>query len=304
MKLETKTVLQRLRYFCSDAWDEWRHSKGVNLLALSTLVAALFVAGLVMLILSNIEHHVEELRDDVRVAVYLQDDLTDGDREALIAELGTFSGVERVEFVDREEALARYREWAAELAELVNELETNPLPASLEVYLAPGGESRSTATAIAAALNGRAGIEEVSFNQEWLARLESLLGLARVGGTGLAVLIFIAVVVVVASVLRLAVYSRRDEIEIMRLVGATPGFIRGPFLVAGAAQGLVASVLALVLVEALRIGTLTYAGSGALVLVELIGSSPLAIRLAATLLLLGMSVSLAGSYLSVRGQPE
>ena len=141
------------------------------------------------------------------------------------------------------------------------------------------------------------------FNQEWLDRLESLLDTARAGGSGLTLLIFAAVVFVVASVLKLAVYARRDEIEIMRLVGATPGFIRGPFLIAGAAQGLVASAAALILVETARQAVLVYSGVGSAALAQLLAARPLALEMSGLLLLLGLGVSLAGSYFSVR-QPE
>ncbi len=111
----------RLRYFCSDAWDEWRHSLAVNLMALMTLVSALFVAGLIMLIVANVEHRVAALRDEVKVEVFLQDGQDDGARHALVRQLRGRAGVQRVDYVDKDEALRRYREWASDLAELVNE---------------------------------------------------------------------------------------------------------------------------------------------------------------------------------------
>jgi cell division transport system permease protein len=227
------------------------------------------------------------------------DDLADADRRILVAELRSAPGVQRVEYVSRREALRRYRAWAGETAELIDELDSNPLPASLEVVLQPGAQAADTAAGIASGVEGRPGVEDVRFNQAWLHRVESALGLARVGGTALAILIFGAVVFVVASVLRLAVYRRRDEIEIMRLVGATPGFIRGPFLVAGAAQGLIASLVALLLVESIRSAALAYTGSGSLALLELVAAQPLARNFAAILLVVGLFVSLAGSYFSV-----
>ncbi len=292
--------LHRMRYFCADAWDEWRHSLAVNLLALVTLVSALFVAGLVMLIVSNIEARVQALRDDVRVEVYLRDDQGDDDRRMLLQRLQATENVDRVDYVDKVEALRRYREWAAPLAELVNELDSNPLPASLEVFLTPGTEAAETATAIAVSLDGESGVEEVRYNREWLARLESLAWLSRVGGGGFVGIVFVAVVFVMSGVLRLAVYARREEIEIMQLVGATPGFIRGPFLVAGAVQGLIASLLAILSVEVLRSSVISYGTRGSVAMLDLVAAQPLSPPLAGSLLLLGLLVSLAGSYSSVR----
>jgi len=297
-----KNRLHRLRYFCSDAWDEWRHSLGVSLMALMTLVSALFVAGLIMLIVANVEHRVAALRDEVKVEVFLQDGQDDGARHALVRELRGKAGVQRVDYVDKDEALRRYREWASDLAELVNELETNPLPASLEIFVTPGVEAAGAAAAITASLEGDARVEDIRFNQEWRHRLETALSLARIGGGALVALVFVAVVFVMGSVLRLAVLARRDEISIMQLVGATPGFIRGPYLVAGAVQGLVAGGLALALVEAVRSAAMAAAtpGSGTVALMDLVAAQPLPLTMTGLLVLLGFLVGVTGSYVSVR----
>ena len=293
--------LHKLRYFCSDAWDEWRHSKAINLMALGTLVAALFVAGLVMLILSNIDRRVQSLGQEIRVEVYLLDDFEIETLPVLQSELESLPSVRSVNYVDKDEALRRYRLWADEMAQLAGELETNPLPASLELFLVPGLGAADAAARIADRLSDQPGIEEVRYNEDWLNRLEATVDLARVGGSVVTVLVLLAVVFVMSSVLRLAVYARRDEIEIMQLVGASTGFIRGPFLVAGVAQGLIASVLALAIVEALRQLALSSPLTGnSPVLSDLLAAQPLSVSLGALLMLLGVAVSLAGSYFAVR----
>jgi cell division transport system permease protein len=292
--------LNRLRYFCSDAWDEWRHSPAVNLLALATLSSALFVAGLVLLLIRNVEDRVATLRDDVRVEVYLTDDQAEDARQALIEELRGFEHVERVEYVDKTEALRRYHQWAAKLADLVNELESNPLPASLEVVLERREGAAEAAAGIVKHLDGRAGVEEVRFDEALLGRLEGVLQVARRGGAAFSAMVFLAVILVMASVLRLAVHARREEIEIMQLVGATPAFVRGPFLVAGVAQGLIAAGLALVVLEALRMSTLAWAArGGATALVQLVCGRGLPAASWGLVVLIGLSVSFAGSWLAV-----
>ena len=292
--------VHRLRYFVSDAWDEWRHSPGVNLLAVATLASTLFLAGLVMLVIVNIEHRVSILHDDVSVQVYLRDDLSDGARRRLEEQAETLDGVTRVEYVSKAEARRRYKEWAADMAALIDELDENPLPASLEVFLRPGPGSEELGAAVAVQLTELEGVEEVRFDRAWLRRLEALLGLARIGGTGLACLVFAAVVFVMASVLRLAVYARRNEIDIMLLVGATPAFVRGPFLAAGLGQGLLASGMALLLVEGARRAALAYAGSGSVVLLDLVAAKPLPAGPSGLLVAVGLVVSLSGAYFAVR----
>lgn len=293
-------MLHRLRYFCADAWDEWRHSKAINLLALGTLASALFLAALVMLLIDNVDRRIQHLRDDVRVEVYLRDDHSPEQRQELTGTLQALNGVARVEYVDKQEALRRYRLWAEELADLVEELDSNPLPASLEVYLVPGGPAADSAATIRRELSVAPAVEEVRFGVDWLRRLESMLAVARASGGAFALIVLAAVIVVMSSVLRLAVISRRDEIDIMRLVGATPAFIRGPFLVAGAVQGLVASALALALVEGVRRAGLSYSGTGSGVLIDLLAARPLSQELTGVLVLVGLLVSLAGSHFAVR----
>jgi cell division transport system permease protein len=298
MKLARR--LHRLRFFVSDAWDECTHSPGVNVLALATLTSALFLAGLAMLLISNVAQRVQLLREDIRVQVYLKDEISAEQRRALFDELAAFDGVARVDYLDKQDALRRYRGWAGDMTELIEELELNPLPASFEVVLQPGLGGEQIGERIARNFSETAGVDDVRFNRGLVRRLEALLRLARIGGTGLGMLIFTAVVFVMASVLRLAVYARRDEIEIMQLVGATQAFVRGPFLVAGLAHGLVSSVLALLLVETARRGVHAYAGGGSLALLDLLAGRPLPGELAGLLILVGLAVSFAGSYFAVR----
>lgn len=293
-------LVNRMRYFVIDAMDEWRRSPGVNLLAVATLAATLFLAGLVLLVIANLERQLQHQRENVQIQIYLPEDLPPETRTALEQEVGAMPGVARTTYIDKDEAMRRYRQWAAQMVELIDELETNPLPASLEVSLEAGPDAEQHGQAIVVALAGRETVEDVRFDRDWLLKLESLLDLARIGGSGLALIVFAAVIFVMASVLRLAVYARRDEIDIMLLVGATPAFVRGPFLVAGLAQGIVASALALLMVEGARRGALAYAGSGSVALLDLVLTHALPLELASLMMLTGLLVSLAGAFFAVR----
>jgi cell division transport system permease protein len=291
---------RRLRFFAGDAWDELRHSPGVNLLAVGTLIAVLYGTGLIGLVLSNVESFVGTLREDVRVEVYLEDGLEPAGRAAIQAELEATAGVNRVDYIDKTGALVRYRAWAGDMAGLVDELETNPLPDSLEVFLVPGAGSEAAGAGIQEAFSAKPGVEQVRFDRELLSKIEGILRLARFGGGGLGLLILGAVIFVMASVLRLAVYARRDEIDIMLLVGATPAFVRGPFLVAGFVQGWVSSALALLLVELTRRSALGYAGDGSLGVLDLFLAHALPGRFVAALILIGLTVSCTAAWFAVR----
>jgi cell division transport system permease protein len=291
--------VHRLSYFVDDAWDEFRHSPGPNVLALLTLAATLFLAGGILLGIANLEHQLRLQQDDVRVHVYLDDGIAAAERAALERELAALPGVAGVAWVDQAEAVRRYRAWAGTRAELLDELEHNPLPESLEVTIASGADAELRGEGVVQAAVTRAGVQDVRFDRDWLERLDALLDLARAGGAAVAVIVFAAVVFVMASVLRLAVLARRDEIEIMLLVGATPGFVRGPFLVAGLVQGLVASGLALGAVEGARRAALAWAGSP-LVPLELFAGRSLPAGYVLLVIATGVLVSLTAAFFAVR----
>jgi cell division transport system permease protein len=299
-----KALAAHLRYFVSDAVDEWRHSPGPNLLAAATLAAVLFVAGVNLLLLTNLTSRVSRWKSDLRVSIYLVDSAAVPDVEALAAKVAAVAGVERVVHVDKDEALKKFQQSFKDLADVPSELGTNPLPASLEVYLGGGPQARDTARLIGQAAAGSPAVEEVRYDQSFLDRIDSLLGIARWGGAALGIVILLAVGFVVAGVLRLTVHARRDEIEIMHLVGAPPMLVRGPFLVAGLVQGLAGGGLAIFLVEAARRLARTYAGHGAQGLLELVAGNPLALAPACLIVTVGVSLGLASAWLAVREAKE
>jgi cell division transport system permease protein len=296
-----RPTLHHLRYFFSDAWDEWRHSPWINVLALGTLISVLFLAGVIMLLLFNVTLRVEKLRADIRVEVYLWDGITNVQRLELHRRIEAIDGVERVNYVSRSEALYRYRSFNSEMAGLIDELDTNPLPASFEVFLRQETATEQRAEQLVAELAGGVGIDSVRFDRDLLHGLEDLLEMARLGGVALALVAFGTVIFVIAGVLRLTVYARRDEIDIMLLVGATPGFVRGPFLVAGLGQGLCAALLALGLVEGLR-RLINLQAAGPDVLRDLFVGRMLPLQPSLALLFVGLLVSFFGSYFAARSR--
>jgi cell division transport system permease protein len=293
-------VAAHLRYFVTDAVDEWRHSPGPNLLATATLAAVMFVAGLNLLLLANLQAHVGRWKRDLRVSVYLIDGAPPADVDAIYAKVAAVAGVERVERVDKDEALRRFRASFKDLADVPSELGANPLPASLEVALDPGPQARDTAQAVGAVVAGATVVEEVRYDQAFLDRIDALLDIARWGGASLGLVVLTAVAFVVSGVLRLTVYARRDEIDIMHLVGAPPMLVRGPFLVAGVAQGLAGGLLALFLVEATRRAASAYAGAIPGGLLDLAAERSLPIGPSCLIVFVGVALGFASAWFAVR----
>ena len=280
----------RLRYYVVDAVDEWRHSPGVNVLATATLAAVLFVGSLFLLLFDNAAVRLEAFRNDLRVEVYLEHDLAPEQLDRLLSALANTAGVSHVEYVDRDEALVRFGRWFPDLAEVSDHLGGHPLPASIEVYLAGHAGGGEVARALRERFGGADGVDEIRFDVDWIDRVESMLALARTGGAVVGIATFAVVVFVIASVLRLAVYARRDEIEIMMLVGATPGFV----------QGLVATAVALTALEGFRRVLLGYGARESVALPALLVGRGLGGAQIAAICGIGVLVSLLGAWLAVR----
>jgi cell division transport system permease protein len=294
-----RAALARVRYCVADAAEEWRHSPGVNLLATATLTAVLFVAGITLLLLFNLESRLDEWRKEIRVTAYLRDGVSTDTVDRLRRQLSRIEGVRMVEYVDKNQALDRFRRSFGEMADLPARLQENPLPASLEAHLAGGAQTADVARSVRASLAREEGVEEVRYDREWLDRLDDLLSVTRWTALALAVLVFCAVAFVMSAVMRLAVHARREEVDIMLLVGASPGLVRGPFLVAGLFQGLAGTAAALVLVEALRRFGLSHFEPRP-ALLDLLAGTTLPLGPSVALLGAGLIVSCASASFAVR----
>jgi cell division transport system permease protein len=177
------------------------------------------------------------------VTLYLDRATTDAQAQALLAKLSGEDPDLQIRYVDRAQALERLRKDLGEMGSVLEGLSENPLPPSLEVT-----PRTKTTPAEVRALAARAaklpGVQDVDFGREWLDRLEALARGLRAFAVGALALVLGAALLVVANTIRLAVYARRDEIEIMKLVGATDGYVRMPFLLEGAMQGMIGAGVA------------------------------------------------------------
>ena len=154
-------------------------------------------------------------------------------------------GVAGVVWVSKQEALARFRAGVGEGAALLEGLDENPLPASLEITLAPERRSADVLGEVSATLAGLQGIDDLAYGSDWVEGYSRAVALVRGVGTVIGAVLGLAALLIVANTIRLAVYARRDEIEILLLVGAGRSFVSVPFLLEGLAQGALGGLLAL-----------------------------------------------------------
>jgi cell division transport system permease protein len=237
-------VLRRLVYFMRKAVGSIRENPFINLITVGTIAIAMLLEGSFLLVFSNLNAVVDRLTRDVEISAYLRDDAS----QAIVASLGDrlkrLPEVEDVRFVSKAEALEVFQRQNPEDKALLDELGENPLPASYQVKLAAGYRDAENVTRIAADIAADGSVDEVEYGQEWIAKFTAFLKLLRIAGFGLGAMLVLAVVFVVSNTIKLAVFARRDELEIMQLVGATPMFIRIPYLLEGILQGGAGSLLA------------------------------------------------------------
>jgi len=241
----------QLLYFWRSALRGLRASPITSAVAVATIGVSLVLVGAFALLLQNMESLIERFGDDLHITAYLDDGLPESERVLLTSRVGTVEGVSEVRFVSREEALERFREGIGRGGALLEGLDENPLPASLEISLEPGWRTAEGLQIAVDAMQGLPGIVEIASGRDWVEGYLRAVSLVRGIAIGLGVILAFATLLIVANTIRLAILARRDELEILSLVGASRWFVQTPFLLEGALQGAVGGVVALTLLFAL-----------------------------------------------------
>ena len=211
----------------------------VTLVGTGTIFVAVFVTGLAAATLGGAERLLGTWAGEVRISVYLS---KGADLERARAAAARIAAPHRVEAVPAAVGLRRLAESLGEEAKILDGVGPDAVPDAVEV--AAPGISLAGARELAGRLANVPGVADVDFGNAWLERLERFVARARVAGLALLAVLAAATALLVSNTLRLAVFARREEIEIMKLVGATDGFVAAPFLVEGLAQGLLGAGLA------------------------------------------------------------
>jgi cell division transport system permease protein len=291
------TALRALVYFFGEALQSLWRSRLIAALSVGTMAISLFVVGAFLAVASGLGEVVDRWTQKVQVTFYLEDGLEDRIRRSLEDRLSADPAVESVELVTRAMALERFRTLFKDLSTLPDDLGQNPFPASLEVTLRAGHHAKEAVEGFAASYGQAPGIAEVQYDLLWIERLATGVRLVRGTGALLGGILVLAGVFTIYNVIRLTIYARQDELDIMRLVGATPAYVKGPFVVEGMLQGALGGLVAAVL---LGLSGRLFARDAAAAS-ELLGRSLIAVEpaLALALVGVGMVLGVAGSLLSI-----
>ena len=240
--------MHRLEYYFKETVQGLRRNGLVAFAAVSTMFISLFLLGGAQLIGRQIGLVIDQQTERVEVAVYLTDNISDADFHRLLDKLQTMPEVAHVRYESKQQAYQRFQDLFQNQKDLVNNVSPDALPASFRVKL----EDPSKFAVIQAQIFGQPGVEQVIDERTVLNRLFAVSRILRLGAYIATAVMLVSTVALIANTVRMAVFARRKEIGIMRLVGATNWFIRIPFLIEGLVEGLVGAALAIAALAVLR----------------------------------------------------
>jgi cell division transport system permease protein len=234
-----------MRLVLREALLTFRRAPLLSALSVTTIAFSLFVVGLFGLVAVNLERALRQVAERVEIVAYLLPGTPVETVTLAVQDIAAFPEVQSATFVTEDEALARARAELVEFRDVLRELERNPLPASVEIKLKPGFRDVDHVNDVADRLKGFGFVDDVRFGRDWVEKLDRLRQLAAAVGLVVGAAFAIVAIIIIGTTIRMAVLQRSREIAIMRLVGATDGFIRRPFLLQGAIKGMLGGLVAI-----------------------------------------------------------
>lgn len=239
--------IRKAKYLAGAAAGSLWHYRGRNVFSTTIICLSFLIVGVFLSLANNLQHVARQVSADMTVAFFLQKDISPADLKELERRVRASRFVADVGIVPPEAALERFRRDFPELGDVLDNLASNPFPASLEAKLKSSVGASGEITAFVREFRGARGVADAQYNREWVDRMQSLSRLVRAVGFFLGGILVLASFFIISNVIKLNVFARKNEIEILRLVGATDVFIRVPFLLEGMALGVMGSLASLAL---------------------------------------------------------
>jgi cell division transport system permease protein len=282
-----------MKLLSREALLSFRRAPLLSALSVTTIAFSLFTVGLFGLVAVNLRQALRGLEERVEIVAYV---LRGTPAEAIAVasqDISAFPEVQDVNYVSEEEALQRARAELVEFRDAYRDLQVNPLPASIEIRMKEGYRDAASVERVAQRLKGFGFIDDVRYGREWVQKLDYLRNITGLVGLVIGLAFAAVAVVIIGVTIRLTILQRAREIAIMRLVGATNWFIRGPFLLEGALKGLLGGFLSLALCYA---GYILFRDKSGGTLSGLVFFRP---EHMALILVFGVLLGLCGSLVSV-----
>jgi cell division transport system permease protein len=227
------------------ALQDIRSNRMLSLVTISTFALSILIVSSAMLFFINMGDIIDGWRQGIRVMAYLQDGLTTSDRSTLKIRMENLYGVQQVDFIPKDQALSRLRDQMGRQTSILENLDSNPLPDAFEIQMIAASQSWDKVEQLATALENLEGVGEVEYGQRWIKRIINIFNLFQLTGYIMGALFVMAAIFIVGNTVRLVLYSRQEEVQIMRLVGATERFILAPFYLQSLIQAALGGIIGL-----------------------------------------------------------
>ncbi len=268
----------RPRYFFSETFTSLKRNFFMAFTAITTVAITLFIVGFFAVIVYDIQGIINSIKSDVELAVYLEDNISEELKKYIEQEVISWKETDAVRYISKEQALERFKK-QNEGSDILKEIEGNPLPASFEITLKnPEKIDQVALRFYDKDGNCIEGVDEVIYGRKYVNTLFSITAIIGTIAFLMVIALLLAAVVLIFNTIRLSIYDRRKEVEVMKLVGATNWFVRIPFLFEGFFEGFAGSVVSIILlyficnfllirgerliVDTMRIKELAVVGSG------------------------------------------
>ncbi|HBF42390.1 MAG TPA: hypothetical protein DDW42_01940 [Desulfobacteraceae bacterium] len=239
--------LRMLPYFLRQTLANIMENRVVHTIGLGTMVASMLIFGSFLLLFVNANNCVKGWGQSMSMSVYLKDGISQVNKERITTFIKKLPGAEIKRVISKEDALKDFTKALGLQAGLLDGLSSNPLPASFEVSFKDFKSKDIDPQRIKNELEKLEGVGEIQYSKEWLRRFEGLMNIVRLVGFVIGGLLCLGVLFIVTNTIKLTIYARKDEIEILKLVGATDWFVKVPFLFEGMFQGLLSGILSLLI---------------------------------------------------------
>ena len=288
--------LQTSEYFIQEVFRSLRRNNWMSFASIGTVAVSLFVLGVFLLLVLNMNRMASALESQVQISVYLEDELSADDRRDIASDIEALQGIESIRYISKDEAKARLEDRLGDQKYLLDALgDKNPLPDSFEVVV----KSPDLVETAAKAIDRMDGVQEAKYGQDVIEHLFAITRLIRIFGLVLMVLLAGATLFIISNTIRLTVFARRKEIAIMKYVGATDWFIRWPFLMEGMVLGFVGGIIAAIALRSFY-AAMAAKSTDTLTFFPLMPQYPSMNYITVALLLAGMAIGALGSALSLK----
>ena len=291
--------MQKLKYLLKETLNNLWQFRVRNIFSTTIICLSFLTIGTFLALSNNLHYTAKQLSKEMVIVFFLEKNLPEKQRSLIEERLKKSVLLKNVQFVSSEQALNKFRNNFPELVQIIENLNINPFPASFETSLKEDTLSSAKTEEFIEEMRSVKGIDDVQFNRDWVDKMQSFSRLARAVGFFFGGILILASFFIISNVIRLNVFSRKTEIEILRLAGATNTFIRVPFLIEGVTLGIIGGLLSLLLLFLLVKLFPLYLGTSLGVLSEIINFRYLTLSQTIMLIAGSIIVGLLGSFSSL-----